>query len=73
MATAETVLVLTVSRSPWVSNGGKHVTLPAPDVDNAAIAAAKFKIGAGAQATLDTVRHLTQRTVTLLSAQSVLR
>lgn len=73
MATAETVLVLRVSRSPWVSNGGKHVALPAPDVDNAAIAAAKFKIGAGAQATLDTVRHLTQRTVTLLSAQSVLR
>ena len=49
------------------------MALPAPDVDSAAIAAAKFKIGAGAQATLDTVRHLTQRAVTLLSAQSVLR
>ena len=48
------------------------MTLPAPDVDAAAIAAAKFKVGAGAQMTLDAVHQLAQRAVTLLSAPSVL-
>jgi hypothetical protein len=45
----------------------------APEVDPAAMAAAKSKVGAGARATLDAVRSIAERAVTLLSAPSVLR
>ena len=44
-----------------------------PPVDSATIAAAKSKVGAAAQATLDTVRRFAQRAATVLSAPMALR
>jgi superfamily II DNA or RNA helicase len=44
-----------------------------PDIDDHAIAAARSRVGTGAQATLDTVRRFAQRAAALLSAPATLR